>query len=59
MLTAAGYEISGPGSLKAPSSKSRHEADDVHTTEADDTPNEEEGEDAQSNADDVRFIKSI
>lgn len=59
MLTAAGHEVSGPGSLKAPSSKSRHLADDVHTTEADDTQNEEDGEDMQSNADDVRFIKSI
>uniref|UniRef100_A0A3B5MPY6 G-patch domain-containing protein n=1 Tax=Xiphophorus couchianus TaxID=32473 RepID=A0A3B5MPY6_9TELE len=28
VLTAAGQEVSGPGSLKAPSSKSRHLADD-------------------------------
>ncbi|XP_007559661.1 G patch domain-containing protein 3 [Poecilia formosa] len=56
VLTAAGHEVSGPGSLKAPSSKSRPLADDVHATEADDTQNEEEGEgeweDTQSNADD-------
>ncbi|XP_038141450.1 G patch domain-containing protein 3 [Cyprinodon tularosa] len=55
VLTAAGHEISGPGSLIAPSSRSRLMADDVHATEADETQNEaaeEEGEDVQSNADD-------
>ncbi|KAK5604829.1 hypothetical protein CRENBAI_008915 [Crenichthys baileyi] len=52
VITAAGHEISGPGSLTAPSSRTRLLADDAHTTEADDTQNEEEGEDAQSNADD-------
>ncbi|MEQ2248780.1 G patch domain-containing protein 3 [Ilyodon furcidens] len=52
VLTAAGHEISGPGSLTAPSSRTRLLVDDAHTTEADDTQNEEEGEDAQSHADD-------
>ncbi|MEQ2211210.1 hypothetical protein XENOCAPTIV_007673 [Xenoophorus captivus] len=56
VLTAAGHEISGPGSLTAPSSRTRLLADDAHTTEADDTQNEEEGEDARSNADDVGLI---
>ncbi|XP_068995944.1 G patch domain-containing protein 3 [Embiotoca jacksoni] len=50
VLTAAGHEILGPGTLGAPSSGSRRLADDTETTQADEE--EEEEEDAQSNADD-------
>lgn len=50
MLTAAGHEISGPGSLAAPSAGRRLLADHTETTE---TNEEVEKEDAQSNADDV------
>lgn len=55
MLTAAGHEISGPGSWTVLSSRSKLLADDTLKSEADDeTQNEGEGEeDAQSNADDV------
>ncbi|XP_037532950.1 G patch domain-containing protein 3 [Nematolebias whitei] len=55
VLTAAGHEISGPGSLKTVlSSRSKLMSDDTLKSEADDeTQNEGEGEeDAQSNADD-------
>ncbi|XP_013873287.1 G patch domain-containing protein 3 [Austrofundulus limnaeus] len=53
VLTAAGHEISGPGTWTAPSSRSRPLAEDAPESEAaDETQNEEEGEDAQSNADD-------
>lgn len=54
VLTAAGHEISGPGSWTVLSSRSRLLADDTLKSEADDeTQNEGEGEDEQSNADDV------
>lgn len=60
VLTAAGHEISGPGTWTAPSSRSRLPADDAPKFEAaDETPNEEEGEDAQSDADDVGLNKPV
>lgn len=52
VLTAAGHEISGPGSLRAPSSKPRARPEDAHASEDDDDAQKEEGEDAESNADD-------
>lgn len=52
VLTAAGHEISGPGTLAAPPSGQRQLADDTETTETDE-PQKEQEEDAQSTADDV------
>ncbi|XP_008292345.1 G patch domain-containing protein 3 [Stegastes partitus] len=53
VLTAAGHEISGPGSLPASTSGSRRLADHTETTDTDEAEKEEqEEEDAQSNADD-------
>lgn len=54
VLTAGGHEISGPGSLAAPSAGRRLLADHTETTQTDEPQKEvEEEEDAQSNADDV------
>ncbi|XP_075965379.1 G patch domain-containing protein 3 [Anarhichas minor] len=54
VLTAAGHEISGPGTLAAPFSRRRKLFDHAATTETDEPQKEEEEEeeDAQSNADD-------
>nr|XP_033495908.1 G patch domain-containing protein 3 [Epinephelus lanceolatus] len=49
VLTAAGHEITGPGTLATPPSGRRQRAD--RTTETDE-PQEEEEEDTKSNADD-------
>ncbi|XP_078109452.1 G patch domain-containing protein 3 [Sander vitreus] len=51
ILTAAGHEISGPGTLAARPLGQRQLADHTETTETDELQKEEE-EDAQSNADD-------
>ncbi|XP_049439690.1 G patch domain-containing protein 3 [Epinephelus fuscoguttatus] len=51
VLTAAGHEITGPGTLAAPPSGRRQRADRTETTETDE-PQEEEEEDTKSNADD-------
>ncbi|XP_031608184.1 G patch domain-containing protein 3 [Oreochromis aureus] len=53
VLTAAGHEISGPGTLPGSSLGSRQLDDNTETTEADEAQKEDaEEEDAQSNADD-------
>ncbi|KAM6909853.1 G patch domain-containing protein 3 [Xenentodon cancila] len=53
VLTAAGHEISGPGTWAAPSSRSGPLGGHItETTEADDKHQEVEEEDLQSNADD-------
>ncbi len=54
VLTAAGHEISGPGTLAAPPSGRRKLIGHTETTETDEPQKEEvEEEDAQSDADDV------
>lgn len=58
MLTANGHQISGPGSLAAPTSGEGRLSDDAETT-ADDEPEKEEEEDRQSNADDVGFVVGV
>lgn len=52
VLTAAGHEISGPGTWAAPPSRQRQPADHTDTTDIDE-PQKEEEEDTESNADDV------
>ncbi|XP_070691695.1 G patch domain-containing protein 3 [Pempheris klunzingeri] len=52
VLTAAGHEVSGPGTLANSTSGQRQLADHTETTETDEAQKEEEEEDAQSNADD-------
>ncbi|XP_042372670.1 G patch domain-containing protein 3-like, partial [Plectropomus leopardus] len=56
VLTAAGHEISGPGTYAPPASEKRLLADHTETTETNEPEKkeeeEEEEEDAQSNADD-------
>lgn len=56
--TAAGHEISGPGTFAAAPSGRRQLDDHTETTEADGSQDEQE-EDAQSNADDVGLNRSI
>lgn len=56
VLTAAGHEISGPGTLATPPSKLRQLADSTETKSVDEPQKDEE--DAQSNADDVRIIRN-
>lgn len=53
VLTAAGHEISGPGTFAARPSRQRRLYDHTETTETDEPQREEQEEDAQSNADDV------
>ena len=58
VLTATGHEISGPGTLAAPSSKQRHLAEETEINETTEPlrgeeEEEDEEEDKQSNADDV------
>lgn len=57
VLTAAGHEISGPGTLAAAPSGRRQLGDHTETTEADESQDEQE-EDAQSNADDVGSLST-
>ncbi|KAM7382675.1 hypothetical protein PAMP_002395 [Pampus punctatissimus] len=52
VLTAAGHEISGPGTLTAPFLGRRLLADHTETSETDEPQKEQDEEDAQSNADD-------
>lgn len=59
VLTAAGHEISGPGTLPGSSLGLRQLGDNTETTEADEAQKEDaEEEDAQSNADDVGSVQS-
>lgn len=52
VLTATGHEISGPGTMAAPSSEQRNVPDHTDTADSDEPQNEQE-EDEESNADDV------
>lgn len=52
VLTAAGHEISGPGTLVAPPTRQRQSASHTEATDSDE-PQKEQEEDAQSTADDV------
>lgn len=52
VYTATGHEISGPGTMAAPSSVQRNLPDHTETTDTDE-PQKEQEEDDESNADDV------
>ncbi|GAA6226898.1 G patch domain-containing protein 3 [Lates japonicus] len=52
ILTAAGHEISGPGTLVAPPSRLRKPADSTETPETDEPQRDEDDDNTQSNADD-------
>ncbi|XP_018541901.1 G patch domain-containing protein 3 [Lates calcarifer] len=52
VLTAAGHEIAGPGTLVAPPSRLRKPAHSTEATETDEPQRDEEDDNTQSNADD-------